>query len=199
MLAARARELKKPIIAMKLGRPEQARLATVSHTASLAGSDAASGAFLKRLGTARVDSIPSFIEALKLLHVTGPLPDNRLSSMSASGGEASVMADSAEGRFVHFPAPHRPAPRPCQIDARATGRGGQSARPQHLHLLQRAGVDRDLPLPHFASRLEPSVFSPYGAYRCAEGKEIIFSFKPTVKRQLLHQVDRISSETSFPR
>ncbi|MCF6113727.1 acetate--CoA ligase family protein [Mesorhizobium muleiense] len=102
-LAARARELKKPIIAMKVGRSEQARQATVSHTASLAGSDAASGAFLKRLGIARVDSIPAFIEALKLLHVTGPLPGYRLSSMSCSGGEASVMADSAEGRWVNFP------------------------------------------------------------------------------------------------
>lgn len=103
-LAARARELKKPIIAMKVGRSEQARQATVSHTASLAGSDAASGAFLKRLGIARVDSIPAFIEALKLLHITGPLPGYKLSSMSCSGGEASVMADSAEGRWVHFPA-----------------------------------------------------------------------------------------------
>ncbi|TIW85119.1 MAG: acetate--CoA ligase family protein, partial [Mesorhizobium sp.] len=57
----------------------------------------------KRLGIARVDSIPAFIEALKLLHVTGPLRGYRLSSMSCSGGEASVMADSAEGRWVNFP------------------------------------------------------------------------------------------------
>ncbi|ESY44116.1 acyl-CoA synthetase [Mesorhizobium sp. LNJC374B00] len=102
-LAAEARELKKPIIAMKVGRSEQARQATVSHTASLAGSDAASEAFLKRLGVARVDSIPALIEALKLLHITGPLPGCRLSSMSCSGGEASIMADCAEGRSVHFP------------------------------------------------------------------------------------------------
>lgn len=102
-LAARARELKKPIIAMKVGRSEQARQATVSHTASLAGSDVASGTFLKRLGIPRVDSIPAFLEALKLLHVAGPLAGYRLSSMSCSGGEASVVADSAEGRSVHFP------------------------------------------------------------------------------------------------
>ncbi len=102
-LAARARELSKPIVALKVGRSEQAQRATVSHTASLAGSDAASGAFLRRLGIARVESVPIFIEALKLLHVTGPLPGYRLSSMSCSGGEASVMADSAEGRLVHFP------------------------------------------------------------------------------------------------
>lgn len=103
-LAARARELKKPIVAMKVGRSEQARAATISHTASLAGSDAGSEAFLKRLGIARVDSIPSFLETLKLLHTVGPLAGGRLSSMSCSGGEASVMADTAEGRPVGFPA-----------------------------------------------------------------------------------------------
>ncbi|MGD9912703.1 MAG: acetate--CoA ligase family protein [Rhizobiaceae bacterium] len=102
-LAARARELNKPIVAMKVGRSEAARAATVSHTASLAGSDAASDAFLKRLGIARVNSIPSFLETLKLLHAVGPLAGSTLSSMSCSGGEASVMADSVEGRVVSFP------------------------------------------------------------------------------------------------
>jgi acyl-CoA synthetase (NDP forming) len=103
-LAARARELSKPIVAMKVGRSEQARAGTVSHTASLAGSDAASDAFLKRLGIARVDTIPSFLETLKLFHGVGPLASNTLSSMSCSGGEASVMADAAVGRPVFFPA-----------------------------------------------------------------------------------------------
>lgn len=102
-LAARARELNKPIVAMKVGRSEQARAATVSHTASLAGSDAASDAFLKRLGIPRVDTIPAFLETLKLFHAVGPLTSYTLSSMSCSGGEASVMADTAEGRRVHFP------------------------------------------------------------------------------------------------
>jgi acyl-CoA synthetase (NDP forming) len=102
-LAQRARELGKPIVAMKVGRSEQARAATISHTASLAGSDAASDAFLKRLGIARVNSIASFLETLKLLHVHGPLEGSALCSMSCSGGEASVMADSAEGRTISFP------------------------------------------------------------------------------------------------
>lgn len=102
-LAARARELGKPIVAMKVGRSEQARAATISHTASLVGSDSASDTFLRRLGIARVDTITSFLEALKLLHVVGPLTGPRLSSMSCSGGEASVMADSAQGRSVYFP------------------------------------------------------------------------------------------------
>ncbi|TWG99729.1 acyl-CoA synthetase (NDP forming) [Mesorhizobium sp. J18] len=102
-LAARARELRKPVVAMKIGRSEQARAAAISHTASLAGTAAASDVFLKRLGISRVHSIPVFLETLKLLHAVGPLPGFRLSSVSCSGGEAAVMADSAEGRRIRFP------------------------------------------------------------------------------------------------
>jgi acyl-CoA synthetase (NDP forming) len=102
-LAARAQTLAKPIVALKVGRSEQARAATVSHTASLAGSDAASGAFFRRLGIARVATLPAFLEALKLLHSGGPLAGGRLSSMSCSGGEAALMSDSSVGRRVYFP------------------------------------------------------------------------------------------------
>ena len=101
-VAAKARALRKPVVAMKLGRSAEARAATLSHTASLAGTDAAAEAFLRRLGIARLQSIPAFLETLKLLHVTGPLPGYSLSSMSCSGGEASVMADAAEGRRVNY-------------------------------------------------------------------------------------------------
>ncbi len=141
-LAARARELKKPIVAMKVGRSEQARAGAVSHTASLAGSDTASDAFLRRLGIARVHSIPSFLETLKLLHAGGPLIGYTLSSMSCSGGEASVMADTAEGG-ASFSGAGRGASRASEVDAWAVGRGGQSARLSHLHLEQRAGNDGD--------------------------------------------------------
>ena len=102
-VAARARDLKKPIVALKVGRSEKARQAAYSHTASMAGSDVAANAFLTRIGIARVQSIPSFLETLKLLHVTGPLDGAAISSMSCSGGEASLMADACIGREVFFP------------------------------------------------------------------------------------------------
>ncbi|SCB25873.1 acetate--CoA ligase family protein [Rhizobium hainanense] len=101
-LATRAQELKKPVIALKIGKSEQAQRATVSHTASLAGSDAVAGAVLDRLGIGRVATLPELIETLKLLHVAGPLDSNAISSMSCSGGEASLMADAAVGRNVEF-------------------------------------------------------------------------------------------------
>ena len=101
-LAMRARELKKPVVALKVGKSEQAQRAAVSHTASLAGSDAVADAVLERLGIGRVATLPELIETLKLLHVAGPLESDAISSMSCSGGEASLMADAAVGRNVEF-------------------------------------------------------------------------------------------------
>ncbi len=102
-LASKARTLGKPIIALKVGQSDQARAATISHTASLAGSQAGATALLKRLGIAQVQTLPQFLESLKLLHVAGPLTSNHLASMSCSGGEASLMADLAQSSGVTFP------------------------------------------------------------------------------------------------
>ncbi len=101
-LARKARERDVPVVALKMGRSDHAQAATISHTASLAGGDAGAQAFLDRLGIARLDDIPSFLECLKLLHVTGRLDGNGLASISCSGGEASLAADMAEGRDLHF-------------------------------------------------------------------------------------------------
>jgi acyl-CoA synthetase (NDP forming) len=102
-LAARARALGKPVVALKVGKSDQARAATVSHTASVAGGDSGAAALLARLGIARVDDLPTFLETLKLLHVAGWLPSNRIASISCSGGEASLAADTAHGRDIIFP------------------------------------------------------------------------------------------------
>jgi acyl-CoA synthetase (NDP forming) len=102
-LAARARALGKRIVALKLGASDQAHQAAVSHTASLTGSDAGARAFLRRIGIAQVGSLGAFLETLKILHVAGPLRSNRVVSASCSGGEASLMADSALRQDVVFP------------------------------------------------------------------------------------------------
>ncbi|MBB3659404.1 acetyl-CoA synthetase [Rhizobium sp. BK650] len=101
-LAATARQTKKPVVVLKVGKSEQARQATLSHTASLAGGDAVADAVLARLGIGRVETLPELLETLKLLHVAGPLGGASISSMSCSGGEASLMADAAVGHAVTF-------------------------------------------------------------------------------------------------
>ncbi|MEM7288754.1 MAG: acetate--CoA ligase family protein [Pseudomonadota bacterium] len=101
-MAAHARELGKPIVAIKAGKSENSRSATLSHTASLAGSAAASSALLQRLGIVEVESIAVFLETLKILHVVGPLEGKSIASLSCSGGEAGLMADMAEETTIHF-------------------------------------------------------------------------------------------------
>ncbi len=102
-LALAARERKIPIIALKVGTSEQAQIATISHTASLAGSQAGSDAFFARLGIPLVAGLPELVETLKLLHVHAPLAGRRILSMSCSGGEASLMADTATRHGLDFP------------------------------------------------------------------------------------------------
>lgn len=105
-LARHASTLNKSIVALKVGWSEQAQQATISHTASLAGSATSADALLARLGVARVNSLAEMVEALKILHQVGPLAGKRLVSASCSGGEASLMADTAhrQQNGVVFPA-----------------------------------------------------------------------------------------------
>ncbi|MBU4529049.1 MAG: acetate--CoA ligase family protein [Hoeflea sp.] len=100
--AARARIKGKPVVAIKIGRSDKARAATMTHTASLAGSAAAGSALLMRLGIIEVETIAVFLETLKLLHMIGPLPGDAVCSVSCSGGEASLMADLSGGTLLDF-------------------------------------------------------------------------------------------------
>lgn len=102
-LAVKARAKGVSLVALKVGRSDQAQQAAVSHTASLAGSDAGASALLARLGIGRVSDLPTFLETLKLLHMVGPLDAPTLSSISCSGGEASLAADTAEASGMVFP------------------------------------------------------------------------------------------------
>ncbi len=102
-LARKAQDKNIPLIALKVGKSDHAQAATVSHTASLAGSHAGAEALLARLGIARVPDVPSFVETLKLLHVAGQLDAPTLATISCSGGEASLAADTAHGRALSFP------------------------------------------------------------------------------------------------
>ena len=89
-----AREMDKPIVAIKTGHSEVGKKIVVSHTASLAGSDVLVSALFERLGVARVDSLEAFMEALKVLHVLGPLHGGRIGATSTSGGDLTLLADA---------------------------------------------------------------------------------------------------------
>ncbi len=102
-LAQKAHSKGIPLVSLKVGASEQAQAATVSHTASLAGSDAGAQALLERLGIPRLSALPDFLETLKLLHCYGPFSGSNIASISCSGGEASLIADMAVGTGLSFP------------------------------------------------------------------------------------------------
>ena len=102
-LARKARERAVPVVVMKTGRSARARASNLTHTASIAGSEAGADAFLNRLGFARVHGIPEMLESLKLLHVHGAIGGVRVGAMCCSGGEAAVLADTIEDTGLTFP------------------------------------------------------------------------------------------------
>ena len=100
--ARKALAAKKPVVGLKAGCSEQGAALTLSHTASLAGADAAIDALLRRVGVARLTSLPALLETLKFLHTVGPLPGRDLITLSCSGGEAALIADAGAQRRVRF-------------------------------------------------------------------------------------------------
>jgi acetyl-CoA synthetase len=100
--AHKAYEKGVPVVALKVGASDEAQAATISHTASLAGSDAGARALLARLGFARVLELPVLLETLKLLHMVGVPKGRNIASISCSGGEASLMADTALDTNLRF-------------------------------------------------------------------------------------------------
>jgi len=98
----RALEKKIPIVAIKTGRTNTSSQIALSHTSSLTGADQLFDVLYNRLGIARVDTVPEFLETLKLFSILGPIDHNGVASMSCSGGEAGMMADLIDGLDICF-------------------------------------------------------------------------------------------------
>ena len=101
--ARRALDKKIPIVTIKSGRTDVSAKIALSHTSSMTGLDQLFNVFFERLGIARVDTVPEFLETLKLLSILGTIDHNGVASMSCSGGEAGMMADLIDGLDINFP------------------------------------------------------------------------------------------------
>ena len=95
-VTARALEAGKPVVALKSGRSEIGARMTVSHTGSLAGSDALYDALFARCGVLRVDSPTALLETLKMLSIAGAPKGRRAMAFTCSGGDAAMLADYGE-------------------------------------------------------------------------------------------------------
>ncbi len=101
--AAAALERGVPLVALKSGNSDVGARLALSHTSSLAGSEALYDALFERLGVVRVGSLSALMETVKFLALVGPLPGRRLGALSCSGGEASLVADLAAKLGLQLP------------------------------------------------------------------------------------------------
>jgi acetyl coenzyme A synthetase (ADP forming)-like protein len=86
----------KPIVAMKAGRTASGARAASSHTAALAGAEAAVDALFHQAGVLRVDTLEELLDLTGLL-ATQPLPrGNRIAILTNAGGLGILCADAAE-------------------------------------------------------------------------------------------------------
>ena len=126
---------KKPIIVYKAGRTDDGARATMSHTASIAGSDAIFEAACKQVGIIRTYDVIHAFDIAEALSKQ-PLPKgNRVAIVSGGGGHCVVTTDACAGFGLTVPEldsktvdkiqslllPHAPVPK-NPIDMAADGR-----------------------------------------------------------------------------
>ena len=97
----------KPLIVIKSGRSESGGRATLSHTGSMAGSDAVYEAALRQCGAIRARGIEEMFDLCRGFVTLPPMRGGRLAIVTNSGGPGVLAADfaEAEGLEVALPSP----------------------------------------------------------------------------------------------
>ncbi len=107
MDAVAACAARKPVIVIKAGRGESGQRATLSHTGSLAGSDAVYDAALRQCGAIRVSSAEEMFDLCRGFVGVPAIRGRRVAIVTNSGGPSILAADRAEelGLLVAEPGP----------------------------------------------------------------------------------------------
>ncbi len=101
---ALARARGKRVVVLKVGRSDVGAQATVSHTASLAGSDDVYDGVFRQFGVFRARNIDEFFDVAYAASFPAPLPRGpRLGVLTVSGGVGALMADVAEEVGLEMP------------------------------------------------------------------------------------------------
>jgi acetyl coenzyme A synthetase (ADP forming)-like protein len=96
---------RKPILALKGGATATGSRAAGSHTAALAGSDAAVDALFRQAGVVRAHTLDELIDVATLLS-TQPVPrGRRVAVLTNAGGLGILAADACEAAGLELPAP----------------------------------------------------------------------------------------------
>jgi acetyl coenzyme A synthetase (ADP forming)-like protein len=95
----------KPILALKSGTTTSGARAASSHTAALAGSDAAVDALFRQAGVLRAETLEELLDVAALL-ATQPLPHGRrVGILTNAGGLGILCADACEANGLELPRP----------------------------------------------------------------------------------------------
>jgi acetate---CoA ligase (ADP-forming) len=116
-LRARARRI--PVIVCRSGVSDLGAAMAASHTSSLAGQNEFYDALFRRLGVITTETVPQFLEMLKLAALCERVGGNRLAVFSSSGGDNGLAADACSLAGLALPQPD-----PAQAAAIAAGLPG---------------------------------------------------------------------------
>ena len=86
----------KPLVVIKSGRSQSGQRATLSHTGSMAGTDAVYDAALRSCGAMRIDSVEAMFDLCKGFISLPPVRGRRVAIVTNSGGPGVLAADGAE-------------------------------------------------------------------------------------------------------
>ncbi|KAB0564484.1 acetate--CoA ligase family protein [Brucella pituitosa] len=105
--ALRARVKRIPVIVCRSGRSELGAVMAASHTSSLAGQNEYYEALFARLGVIETDTVPQFLEMMKLASIAVPLEGERITVFSSSGGDNGLAADYCSFAGLQLPQPNQ--------------------------------------------------------------------------------------------
>jgi acyl-CoA synthetase (NDP forming) len=102
--ARAAREAKKAIVVVKVGRSEISKTVARAHTGADTGDDAAFDVLCEELALVRVDTLEDLVITGALLAERGVLPAGGAAFISMSGGACELVADAAARVGLELPA-----------------------------------------------------------------------------------------------
>ncbi|HET8746641.1 MAG TPA: acetate--CoA ligase family protein [Ramlibacter sp.] len=103
--AALCHEAGKPLVVHKLGTSERGAQAAVSHTGSVAGSQAAYRAAFEQAGVIMVDELEALLDTCTFFAKAPPPQARGVAVAAVSGGACIMLADKAELHGVELPHP----------------------------------------------------------------------------------------------
>lgn len=91
---------RKPVLVLKVGRTESGARATLSHTATLAGTDAVYDGALKQCGVVRVNTMQDLIAGAKAISMLPEPRGNRVCILTEAGGLGVISTDEVEASGI---------------------------------------------------------------------------------------------------